>query len=60
MIGNSPEVSRLGLVPNNHVLVIGKSSSSSPHHMQDRHTHGLGINARKLVVVTLDIHQILN
>ena len=31
-----------------------------PHHMQGRHTHGMGIGLRKLVVLTLNIHQIFN
>jgi hypothetical protein len=49
----------LGLVPNYVVLVMG-NEGGSPHHMQGRHTHSLWIGLRKLVVLTLNIHQIFN
>jgi hypothetical protein len=52
-------LSRLGLVPNYVVLVLG-NEGGGPHHIQGRHTRGLYIGLRKLVVLTLNIHQISN
>ena len=51
--------SSLGLVPNYVVLVLGNAGWGS-HHMQGHHTRDLWINLRKLVVLTLFIHQIFN
>ena len=41
------------------MLVLG-NEGRGPHHMQGRHTWGIGIGLRKLVVLTLNIHQIFN
>jgi hypothetical protein len=49
----------LGLVPNYVVLVLG-NESGGPHHMQGRQTQSLWIGLRKLMVLTLNIHQIFN
>jgi hypothetical protein len=49
--------SSLGLAPNYVMLVIG-NKGGSPHHIQARHTRGLYIGLRKLVVLTFNIHQI--
>jgi hypothetical protein len=40
-------------------LVLG-NESGGPHHMQGRHTWGLWIGLRKLVVLTLNMCQIFN
>ena len=39
------------------MLVLGKEGRD-PHHIQGRHTHDLYIALKKLVVLTLNIHQI--
>ena len=49
----------LGLVPTYVLLVLGNEGGGA-HHMQGRHTHGRGIYIRKLVVLTLNIHQIFH
>ena len=41
------------------VVVLG-NECRGPHHMQGRHTHGLGIGLWKLVALTLYIHRIFN
>ena len=41
------------------MLVLG-NESGGPHHVQGCHTQGLWIGLRKLVVWTLNIHQIFN
>ena len=51
--------SSLGLVPNYVVLVLG-NEGGGPHHIQGCHTWGLYIGLRKLVVLTLNFHQISN
>ena len=51
--------SSLGLAPNYVVLVLG-NEGGGPHHIQARHTWGLYIGSRKLVVLTFNIHQISN
>jgi hypothetical protein len=51
--------SSLGLVPNYVVLVLS-IEGGGPQHMQGRHIRGLGIGLRKLVVLTLNTHQIFN
>ena len=52
--------SSLGLVPNYVVSFLG-NEGGGPHHMQGRHTRGLEIGLRKLVVfLTLNIHHIFN
>ena len=51
--------SSLGLVLSYVGLVLGNEVGGS-HHMQGCHTWGLGIGSRKLVVLTLNIHQIFN
>ena len=48
--------SSLGLVPDYVVLVLG-TEGGGPQHMQGHHTRDLGIGLRKLVVLTLNIHQ---
>ena len=47
----------LDVVPNYVVLVLGNESGGGPH-MQGRHTRSLWTGLRKLVVLTLNIHQI--
>ena len=49
----------LGPVPNYVMLVVG-NERGSPHHMQDCQTRGLWIDLRKLVVWTLNNHQIFS
>ena len=49
----------LGLVPSYVVLVLG-NEGGGPHHMQDCHTQVLWIGFKKLVVLTLNFHQIFN
>ena len=54
----------LGLVPNYVVLgtlvfILG-NEGGGPHHMQGGHTQSLWIGLWKLVVLTLNIHQIFN
>ena len=49
----------LDLLPNYVVLVLG-NEGGGPHHMQGCCTPGLWIGLRKLVVLTLKIHQIFN
>ena len=49
----------LGSTTNYVVLVLG-NDSGGPHHIQNRHTRGLYIALRKLVVLTLNIHQVSN
>jgi hypothetical protein len=49
----------LGLVPKYVVLVLG-NEGGCPYHKQGCHTRGLWIGLRKLVVLTLNIHQIIN
>jgi hypothetical protein len=51
--------SSLDLVPNYVVLVLD-NEVGCPRHMQGHYTQGLGIGLRKLVVLTLNIHQIFN
>ena len=41
------------------MLVLGNEGGGA-HHIQGRHTRGLYIGLRKLVVLTLNIHQISN
>ena len=48
--------SSLGLVPN-YVVLVWSNEGGGPHHTQGRHTRGLGIGLRKVVVLTLNIHQ---
>jgi hypothetical protein len=47
----------LGLLPNYVVLVLG-TERGDPHHMQGCYTRGLWIGLRKLMILTLNIHQI--
>ena len=49
----------LDLLPNFSVMVLG-NEGGGPHHMQGCYTRGLWIGLRKLVVLTLNIHQIFN
>ena len=49
----------LGLVPSYVVLVLG-NEGGGPHHMRGCHTRDLWIGIRKLVVLTLNIHQMFN
>ena len=49
----------LCLVLNYIVLVLG-NEGGGPHHMRGFHTRGLWIGLRKLVILTLNIHQIFN
>jgi hypothetical protein len=49
----------LGLLPNCVVLVLG-NEDGGPHLMQGCYTRDLWIGLRKLVVLTLNIHQIFN
>ena len=49
----------LRLVPNYIVLVLG-NEGGSPHHMQGCYIRGLWIGLRKLVILTLNFHQIFN
>ena len=61
-LGGIIEVVVLGfdlIIPNYVILVLG-NEGGGPHHMQGRYTHGLGIGLRKLVVLTLSIHQVFN
>ena len=51
--------SSLGQVPNYVVLILG-NEDGVPHHIQGRHTRDLCIDLRKLVVLTLNTHQISN
>ena len=51
--------SSLGLVSNYVVLVLG-NGGGGPHHMQGHHTLDVWIGLRKLVVLTLNIHQIFS
>jgi hypothetical protein len=47
------------LVVSNFVFILG-NEGGGPHHMQGHHTQSLWIDLRKLVVSTLNIHQIFN
>jgi hypothetical protein len=49
----------LGPVSNYVVLILGNETKGL-HHIQGRRTRGLYIDSRKLVVFTLNIHQISN
>ena len=49
----------LGLLPNYVVLVLGNEGGDLDH-MQGCYTQGLWIGLRKLVFLTLNIHQIFN
>jgi hypothetical protein len=49
--------SSLGLIPNYVMLVLDKEGGYH-HHIQGRHTRHLHIGLKKLVVLTLNIHQI--
>ena len=49
----------LGPVPNYVVLILGNETEGL-HHIQGHHTWGLHIGSRKLVAMTLNIHQISN
>ena len=49
----------MGLVPN-YVMWVLRNEGRGPHHTQGCHTRNLGIGLRKLVVLTLNIHQTFN
>ena len=50
---------RTATIPNYVVLILG-NAVGNPHHMQGHHTWDLGISLKKLVVLTLNIHQAFN
>jgi hypothetical protein len=48
------------LVGPNYVVLVISNEGWVPHHMQGHHTWDLWIGLRKLVVLTLNIHQIFS
>jgi hypothetical protein len=48
------------LAPPNYVVLVLGNEGGGPRHMQGCHTWGLEIGLRKLMVLTLNIHNISN